>query len=423
LPDGNVEFLGRCDDQVKIRGFRVELGEVEATLAAHPQIAQAAVVAREDEPGEKHLIAYVVCDGEPAPSTSELRSYLQQRLPEYMVPSALLTLGELPRTRSGKLDRLALPAPDATQRDLETDFVPPRTALEETLAGIWCEVLPPAKIGVRDEFFALGGHSLLATRVVSRVNRELDLCITLRDLFEAPTIAGLAQRILAARQAGARSSLPPIRPAPREGRVPMSFGQEALWVLNQLQHGPSLYNVRPVARIQGELNVVALQEAWNEVLRRHESLRTTFGEVDGEPAQIITPFVPCKLTLVDLGEMPANERMAELGRYAWSQSGRAVDLSSGPLAKAELVRFSENEHVLLIGMHHILYDGWSVGILRRELQTAYAAHAAGRRSALPELPIQYADFALWQRERLRKDVLDRLHRYWLKQLEGLPTLE
>ncbi len=423
--DGRLEFIGRTDQQVKIRGFRIEPGEVEQVLREHPAVADAAVVARERSPGDLHLVAYLVASEGGAPVAAELRQFLRSRLPAFMVPTALVVLDRLPINASGKVDRRALPAPDWGKEGMgrENEFIAPRTATEQQLAAIWSEVLNIERLGVHDNFFDLGGHSLLAIQVVSRINRELDLGISLRDLFEAATLEALAERIEVARLAGSRGNLPAVRPVPRGVPLPLSFGQEALWVISQLVEGYSPYVTFPAARIRGPLNVSALERALNEIAQRQESLRTTFTEVEGRPVQVIAAYAPQPLTVVDLSGVPAEEREQEVWRYAEARSLRPIDLSKGPVASVELLRLGADEHVVLIGMHHIIYDGWSMAVLERELLTAYRALAAGLPSPLPELPVQYADFAVWQRERLQGDVLDGLRGYWLKQLAGLPALE
>ena len=285
------------------------------------------------------------------------------------------------------------------------------------------EVLGVERVGIRDDFFDLGGHSLLGIQLISHLNREMHVGLVLRDLFEAPTVEGLVQRLLAARQMGSDTELPAIEPVPRDGPLPASFGQEELWLIHRSQQGPSPYMFYPAARLRGPLDEKALEQAINEVLRRHESLRTTFAEVDGRLMQTITPHEPRPLTVVDLSGLPPDQREIEVHRYAERESQQPMDLSTGPLVRIELLRLSDEEHVVLAGMHHIVYDGWSMSILGRELLTAYFAFAAGFPPPLDELPIQYADFAAWQRQRLQGDVLQDLRRYWLKQLEGLPPLE
>jgi amino acid adenylation domain-containing protein len=429
LPDGNIEFIGRSDAQVKIRGFRVELGEIEAVLSQHPAVQQAVVTDWEAGPGDTRLVAYVVVSDEPidaADSTDrihELREFLKATLPDYMIPQAFTLMNTLPLTPSGKVNRRALPEPDISRASSGTEYVAPTTETGKKIAAIWQEVLKFEPIGVHDDFFNLGGHSLLASQVLSRINQTLDTRLTLRDLFEKPTIAGLEEQILSAAQEGPGISLPPIRPVPRNAGLPLSYNQEGLWLISKFQRGRSPYVMHPALHINGPLNVPALEQTVNELLRRHESLRTTFAEVDGEPVQVIAPYSHRELPLIDLSELPLAEREEEVQRYARQESQRPVDLAQGPLARMEVVRLQEDEHVVLVGMHHIIYDGWSLAVLRRELLSLYQAFAAGLPSPLSELPIQYADFAVWQRERLEGAVYEALRRYWLQQLEDLPPLE
>jgi amino acid adenylation domain-containing protein len=423
LPDGNIEYLGRLDAQVKIRGFRIELGEIEAVLKQHSEVREAVVVAREIVPGDHRLAAYVMPDPGGKLSCEHIEAHLRERLPEFMVPSFLTMLDQFPLLPNGKVDRRALPAPDwnAVQRD--APYVAPRTEDEKQLAQIWQEVLHVARVGVHDNFFALGGHSLLATQMVSRIARDLRVELPLRDVFLTPTIADLAGRIVSLRMSGPVADLPPIQPVPRDAPLPASYGQEALWVIDRLQEGPSPYVTFPGARIQGPLDVAAFERALNEVLRRHESLRTTFAAREGRPVQVIAPHTPQRLTVVDLSGLPENARSEEVRRCAAALSRHRIDLAVGPLVRVELLRLDAEQHLVLVGLHHIIYDGWSMAVLDYELLAVYRAFAAGLPSPLPELPIQYADYAVWQRERLQGEVLERLRQYWLKQLEDLPTLE
>ncbi len=426
LPDGSIEFLGRRDEQVKIRGFRIELGEIEAALRQRADVRDAVVAACDDPTGGKQLVAYVVAEGETRPAATELRRFLGASLPDYMIPSVFMPLDALPLMPNGKINRRALPAPDRSRQwaGQARAFVAPRTATEQQLATIWSAVLGIERVGITDNFFDLGGHSLLAIQVISRINRDLDLSVALRELFETATLEAFAERVETARRAGSRASLPAIRSAPRDVALPLSFGQEALWVISRLEDGPSPYAMFPAARIKGPLNVPAFERAFNELLRRHESLRTTFREDEGRPVQVVAPYAPRALSSVDLSGLPAEEREEQTRRYAWSESRRLkMDLSKGPLLRMELLRLGDEEHVVVMGMHHIIYDGWSMNVLGRDLFLAYRAFAAGLPSPLPDLPVQYADFAVWQRERLQGDVLAGLRNYWLKQLEGLPALE
>src|SRR5208282_3949992 len=305
-PDGNIEFLGRGDHQVKIRGFRIELGEIEGTLGQHPAVREAIVQAQEVGPGEKRLVAYVVADGESRPTTTELRGFLKDKLPVHMVPAVFVLLEVFPLTANGKVNRHALPTPDDRRPELDEAFVACRTPTEDLLAEIWAQVLGVERVGVHDNFFQLGGHSLLATQVVSRIREAFQVEMPLRRLFEAPTVAGLAESIGAGRGAGLQA--PPIVPVPRKGELPLSFAQQRLWFIDQLEPGGSVYNFPAAVRLKGPLNVAALKQSLDEIVKRHEVLRTTFAIVDGRPVQVVAPFLTLALPIVDLRELPETER-------------------------------------------------------------------------------------------------------------------
>jgi amino acid adenylation domain-containing protein len=418
LHDGNIEFLGRADHQVKIRGFRIELGEIEATLGQHPAVREAVVLAREDAPGEKRLVAYVVAES----TADELRRFLKDKLPDHMVPAVFLLLDALPLLSNGKIDRQALPAPDRTRPELDKAFVAPRTPTEELLAEIWAQLLDLERVGVHDNFFDLGGHSLLATQLVSRMRETFQVEILLRRLFEVPTVAGLAESIEAARQAGQKLLTTPILPISRNGDLALSFAQQRLWFFNQLDPGNSAYNLPAAVRLRGPLNLPALEKSLSEIVKRHESLRTTFGKVEGRPTQVIAPTLTIKLPVVDLRKLQASERETEVRRLVTAEAQRPFDLSQGPLLRGTVLRLGDEEHVGLLTMHHIVSDGWSTGILVREVATLYVAFCAGGSSPLPALPIQYADFAHWQRQWLKGEVLETQIAYWKEQLAGAPAL-
>ncbi|HET7460811.1 MAG TPA: amino acid adenylation domain-containing protein [Longimicrobium sp.] len=411
---GRLEFVGRLDDQVKIRGFRIEPGEVESVLASLPGVHEARVIAREDEPGETRLVAYVV--GEAA--TDALRERLRGLLPEYMVPAALVALERIPLTPNGKLDARALPAPDWSA---EGGYVAPATPVEEVVAGIWAEVLKVERVGAADNFFELGGHSLLATLVMARVRQVFGTGIPLRVLFEAPTVAELAARVVESQRGGV-PVLPPVVPVERNGPLPLSFGQERLWFLHRLHPESTSYNHPLVLRLSGPLHVPALELALGEIVRRHEVLRTVFGETDGEPVQVIRPYAGFTLPVEDLAALDEAAREAEVRRRAQEQAARPFDLAAGPLFQARLLRLGPDAHVLLLSMHHVVVDGWSLGVFFRELAALYAAFREGRESPLAPLPVQYADHAAWQRAQLQGEALERQLAYWRGQLAGAPPL-
>ena len=350
----------------------------------------------------------------------QLRSYLRERLPEYMVPAAFVLLDSLPLTANGKVDRRALPAPDTSRPDVGSAFMAPRSPLEEGLAEIWRAVLGLTQIGVHDNFFEIGGHSLMATQVISRVREVFQTELPLRALFEAPTVATLAAEIVRTREAGAATA-PPLTRASRGRRLPLSFAQRRLWFLDQFEPGGCAYNVPTAVTLTGELNIAALEQTLKEIVRRHESLRTTFAIVEGEPVQQIGPPDAFEFRFLDLQALPEAERQAEAVRIAREEARRPFDLAQGPIFRALLARLTPTEHLLASTMHHIVSDGWSLGLLTREFGTLYAAYAAGSRSPLPDLEIQYADFAVWQHDALG-EVFDRQLAYWTTRLQNVPAL-
>ncbi|HEX2208918.1 MAG TPA: amino acid adenylation domain-containing protein, partial [Longimicrobium sp.] len=409
-----LQYLGRLDEQLKIRGFRIEPGEIEAVLRRQPGVRACAVVAREDAPGDRRLVAYVVGDADAA----ALRQALRESLPEYMVPAAFVALDALPRTSSGKIDRRALPAPEYAA---EEESAAPRTPAEEVLAGIWADVLGVERVGINDNFFELGGHSLLATVVIGLVREAFAVDLPLRALFEGPTVAQLAARVEAQRRAGL-AQLPPVVPVERAGPPPLSFAQERLWFLDRLEPGSASYNVASVLRLDGALDARTLERALGEIVRRHQALRTVFREGEGGPVQVVTPFGGFALPVEDLSALDAAERGARARGRASEEAQRPFDLAEGPLFRARLLRLSGEEHVLVVCMHHIVTDWWSTAILLRELSALYAAYREGRPSPLPELAVQYADYAVWQREQMGGEVLERQLDWWRERLAGAPAL-
>ncbi|HEX6861640.1 MAG TPA: condensation domain-containing protein, partial [Thermoanaerobaculia bacterium] len=421
--DGDLEFLGRVDHQVKIRGFRVETGEIEAALAREPQVAEAVVLARPDASGERRLAAYVVPVPGAEPSMAALRERLAASLPAYMVPSVFILLDALPVTPNGKVDRRALERMEPEARAEEGS--PARSPLEELLAGIWEELLGRERIGTLDNFFALGGHSLLATQVASRVRQRLEVELQVREIFERPTLRALAGLIEERLGAGAPDA-PPLRPRSGSGPVPLSFAQSRLWFLDLLEPGSPRYNLPSALGLTGPLSVPTLSAALEEITLRHEALRTVFSARDGEPVQSILPEVPPglrPLAVTDLSTLPNALRSAEAERLLAAEAARPFDLSRGPLLRAGLLRMGAEEHRLLLVLHHIVADGWSLGILARELGELYRAALAGEIPRLPSLSVQAADFAVWQRQWLGGGELDRQLAWWRERLAGLPPLE
>ncbi|MDT5270380.1 MAG: hypothetical protein QOH49_2566, partial [Acidobacteriota bacterium] len=425
LADGQIQFLGRLDGQLKIRGFRIEPGEIEAKLTQLRDVHSALVLVREDEPGDKRLVAYVVAREGASLDAEELRAHLSRHLPYYMIPSGFVMLPELPQTIGYKIDRKALLALTPPEAEKRATYVAPRTAVEEVVAGVWAEVLRVERVGVRDNFFELGGHSLLATQVVARLRKVWGIELPLRRLFEEPTVAGLAQSIETLLQDGGAALAPSPRSVTRGQELLLSLAQQRLWFIDQLEPGSAAYNLPAAVRLKGALDVSALEHTLDEVVRRHESLRTTFAVSDGLPVQVIHAALPQLLKVVDLsGIGDAEQREGEARRLAGEEARQPFDLSTGPLLRASLLRLHEEEHVLLFTMHHIVSDGWSMGVLVREVSALYAAFAQNEESPLAELPLQYADYAAWQRNWLTDEVLEGQLSYWRKQLGGeLPVLE
>jgi amino acid adenylation domain-containing protein len=417
LPDGTIEFLGRVDDQVKIRGFRIEPGEIEAVLRRHEGVREAVVVARE-RPGGRALVAYVVA-GPEGPDPGELRDYLRGRLPAALVPAAFVHLARLPLTPSGKVDRRALPEP-VFERAAAEPREAARTPLEEALANIFREVLAIVDVGRTDSFFHLGGHSLLATRVLSRVRRELAVEVPLRVLFEAPTVAALAEWIEG--EGTGQSAVPVIEGIERSGALALSFAQERLWFLDQLQPGTSAYNVPAPVRLRGATSHGALAGALREIVRRHQVLRVTFGEQGGQAVQWVAPQTAVPLPLVDLSALPEAPREAESTRVTTGEVLLPFDLQRGPLVRALLLRLASDDHVMILTIHHIATDGWSMGLLIHELLSLYQAALGGHPSPFPEPDRQYFDFARWQRAWLQGETLETLLAYWRQALAGLPEV-
>lgn len=420
LPDGNIEFLGRLDQQIKIRGQRVELGEIECALSRHPSVREAVVTFDRDSDKQGRLIAYVTAAPNHKPSAGELRQFLKQSLPEYMVPASFVVLEALPLTPNGKVDRRALPCPpEAAGRD--ANFIPARTAREEIVAGAWCEVLCRGEVGAQDNFFELGGHSLQATQVVSRLRNIFKVEVPLYWLFDAPTVAGLAAKIEALRQNSAFEPAP-LRAGARNGECPVSFAQERLWFLEQLAPGSALHNIPVAFEIQGPLNVPALEQSLTEIVRRHKTFRTVFAG-EARPAASEQPAQRVTISITDLASLPEGERDTEAQRLLSQEARRPFDLSQSPLLRATLLRLADDRHLLLLTTHHIASDGWSIGILYRELSHYYHSFCHGTAPVLAEPAIDYADYSHWQRQWLAGEAVEKQLAYWKQQLSGeLPIL-
>ncbi|MFC1715834.1 amino acid adenylation domain-containing protein [Candidatus Poribacteria bacterium] len=420
LPDGNIDFLGRVDNQVKIRGFRIELGEIEAILGQHPDIHRTVVLAREDTPGDKRLVAYIVSHQGKNPTIDELRSFLKKKLPAYMVPSFFLFLEALPLAPNGKVDRRSLPAPDRSRPDMEEAYVAPCTTAEEILAQIWSDLLGVEGVGIHDDFFSLGGHSLLATQVISRLRSTSQVELSLHSIFETPTVAGLAKVIERDNLGKPSAQYSPIPTVPRDVVLPLSFSQERVWFIQQLEPTNIAYNTQSVTTFNGPLDVMVLEQSFREIVRRHEIFRTTFPAVDGQPTQIIHPEWEARIPLVDLQGLPESEREAEALRLMQKEFQKPFDLTRLPLIRWTLLRLSQEEHMLIHVEHHIIHDGWSFNLLIHEMLELYSAFSADRPSPLPELPIQFADFAHWQRQWMQGEVAETQLAYWKKRLADCP---
>jgi acyl carrier protein len=354
---------------------------------------------------------------------SQLRALVREKLPDYMVPSTFVQLQALPLTANGKVDRRAVPAPSMQQEPRSGSATRARNPVEETVAAIWCEVLGRSQVGMHEDFFDIGGHSLLATRLLARVQAVLQVEISLRSLFEVPTVAGLAGLVEQALHGGRRRDVPPLRSLPRTQDFPLSFAQQRLWFLDQLDPGNTAYLIPSVQQLYGVLDSAALERSLEELVRRHEVLRTTFLVRADQPVQIIHPADTYRLPLVDLSGLEQEERVSEARQLAGKEARLSCDLTQGPLLRTRLLRLHSEEHVLLLTMHHIIADGWSNDVFYRELAALYRAFATGEPSPLPPLLIQYADFAVWQRQWLQGDVLTAHLDYWKTQLrDPLPIL-
>lgn len=420
LADGSVEYLGRTDHQVKLRGFRIELGEIERVINQSAQVREAIVLLREDEPGDPRLVAYVVSDAAEV-NANELREYLRKKLPEYMLPAAIVEMKEFPLTPNGKIDRRALPVPELSRTDLETRFLP-RTGTERALASIWSEILKVDQIGIHDNFFHLGGHSLLAVRVISRIRVAFGAELPLRSFFESPTIAECADQIEKQLRDAAAPQMPPLVRASRRGNLPLSFAQQRLWFLNELEGESAFYNIPWAVRLHGELDVDALREALETIISRHEVLRTSFTVVDGEPVQTVSDRTNLAFSIIDLTHLPSTILEEEAGKLRISEARQRFDLQAASLLRAGLLRLKADDHVLCITAHHIVSDGWSIGVFVSELVELYESFLSGRTPRLHALPIQYADYTVWQRSWLDGQVLEQQLSYWTDRLAGIPAV-
>jgi amino acid adenylation domain-containing protein len=413
LPNGNIEFLGRIDHQVKVRGFRIELGEIESQLLSFEEIEEVAVAAIRDH----SICAYFTAKKEK--TVRELRHFLSLKLPDYMIPAYFVQLEQMPLTPGGKINIKALPEPAEYTRSMGVEYVPPKNRTEKELAAIWQELLGLERVGVEDDFFELGGDSILVNQCIARVREELEVEIPFRQFFERPYIKALGEEI----ESLERQAMT-IPRASRDGEIPLSFAQERLWFLQELDSENVAYFVPRIIRIKGELDIDLLERTFTEILRRHEILRTVFPMVDGSPVQRIQPPYPFKIPVIDWSKEGVESQNQKVSMFLAEEGQRPFDFEKGPLLRVTLLRLKEEEHLLVLTEHHLIHDGWTQGVLLQEFIAVFTAYSEGRAHGLPELPIQYADFAIWQRNYLQGEVLEQHLDYWKEKLSGLaPVLD
>ncbi|HEU4964585.1 MAG TPA: condensation domain-containing protein, partial [Bacilli bacterium] len=416
--DGAIMFLGRLDDQVKVRGQRVELGEIEAVLATHSAIQNCAVVAHKG-PNGYNLTAYYLLNGETSASDVtqvELRAYLGERLPEYMVPRRFIQMDAMPTTVSGKIDRMQLPEPNDDRPELEADYLAPTSVVEVTVAGIWQEILGVLQVGTQDNFFELGGHSLDATRIISRVNKELGLTLPLKTLFETPTVSGIAAAADKALQQGVTTEDKPIPRLPKQEYYELSNAQKRIWFQYNFDADHGVGFTFPTL-LKGEVRLDLLERAFQAVVKRHGMMRTTFTEIDGVPYQVVHEEMPIPSSFDDLTHLREDEQKKHLAQEITRLWMQPYDLETGPLFRLTMYKLAEQEHLLLFSLHHIAYDGWSSNVMFRDLSLLYQAYLQEEEPQWPE-PLQYVEFAAWQNDRLASGQLDAQLAYWEQQLSG-----
>ena len=417
---GEIEFVGRRDEQVKVRGYRIEMGEIETVMREEEGVREAVVICREEERGEKRLVGYVVWEEGREGEIEEIRERLREKLPDYMVPREIVEIERVPLTGNGKVDKGRLPDGRKERKERGSDWKEAQSAEEEILRGIYEEVLRIEGVGIEEDFFEIGGHSLLATQVTSRIRESLGVEVALREVFEEPTVRGLAGRIEERRREGGWRKEEEIKKAKREEEMPLSFAQQRLWFIDQLMPDNPAYNIFKALRLSGPLNLDALLLSFDLIVSRHESLRTSFPSFAGRPSQLISPSLSFSLPLVDLSLLPEILREHEAIRIASQAAHLPFDLGLAPAWRASILRLDPNEHILLLTLHHIISDGWSIAVLLSELTTLYDAFSTGQPSPLSPLPIQYADYALWQRRLLEGERLETELEYWKRRLEGAP---
>lgn len=418
-PDGTIEFLGRIDGQVKIRGFRIEIGEVENVLMHHPAVSEAVVLAQEKPEGDKRLVAWVVASGG-ASSLPSLREHLRDKLPDYMAPSTFVFLDRLPVNANGKVDRKMLPAPAGDAFASGEEYEPPATPVEEELAKIWGRLLHVDRVGRDDDFFELGGHSLLATQVIARVRAHFKVELPLRALFENPTVSSLGHVLESSASAANGGASDRIVPVSRDRPLSLSFAQQRLWFMEQLQPGSSLLNFPMALRLQGNLDVGALKRALTIVQQRHEVLRTVFGTINGGPVQIIRDSEDVSVSINTVEALPEEREEEEVQRLISDEAARPFDLENGPVFRCHLIRLAPDDHVMVFTLHHIAADYASTIYLTDELSALYRQELTGQPASLPILPVQYADYAAWQHERFRSGAFQGEVDYWMRQLQNAP---
>jgi acyl carrier protein len=409
---GELEYIGRNDQQVKLRGYRIELGEIEAALQRHEWIQEAVVVVREDTPGDRRLVAYVVLAEGGESAFDDVHRSLQERLPAYMLPATWVVMEHIPLTPNGKIDRKALPQPSGERSAIGNKKILPRTSTEEAIVRIWQEVLKLQEIGVFDNFFELGGHSLLATSVVSRLRARFQIALPLGTLFIAPSVAQLARYVeLSVRET---ELVAPIPRLPRAPYYPLSTAQQGIWFLEQLTPNSLRYNMSFALRLSGTLHVAKLSRSLSEVVRRHDALRTLFGIEKGQPVQRVMPASEWVLVPEDISSPDEYERIKD------QEAHQRFDLHNGPLLRVRLLRLSDTEHILLLNLHHLIADGWSMSIFARELAVLYESWPEGQPSPLPDLTVQYSDYAAWHRQYVQEHVFETQLAYWKQQLAAIP---
>ncbi|MBT4836558.1 MAG: amino acid adenylation domain-containing protein, partial [Methylococcales bacterium] len=418
LPNGEIECLGRIDHQVKLRGYRIELGEIEAVLSSHPDVHACIVILREDSPGNKRLVGYAVAKKSLTIDGHKIKQAIKQELPDYMIPSIIVAMQALPLLPNGKINRQFLPKPDQslTEREIEQ----PVSMMEKAIAGLWEQILEVSMIGRQDNFFALGGHSLLATQLIAKIRDHLKVELPLRILFEASTLAELATAV--ENKNSQNIDAPAIIPVSREQVLPLSFAQERLWFLDQLEPGNPIYNIPVVIRITGDLNVNVLHQSLQTIIQRHEALRTVFKSDNGQPSIEIFSSMDFELPVTDIRGLNDDEKSAHAEQLALKEVRHQFNLERGPLIKCRLIQEYDQQQLLVITMHHIISDGWSGGVFFQEINALYSAYCHDEVSPLADLSIQVADIAYWQRQWLQGDVLEKQLNYWKKQLTDFPVL-